>query len=176
VTNYLIIGGTILVLISAIAVFALVGGKNKDVAGSAGVVNGKAVSRVATGKVVKNADGMTLILGPFSEEEIIGVAVFGLNPILQHRTMENNILAKTNFDETASSVKYLCTEKGVDEIGVSRNIHVVEVHLVGEYRSKFDNMIRSFDVTFVAHALKIDYGMGFKVLSTEAAYFKPQAM
>lgn len=171
--NYLIIAGSILLLISAVAVFALVGGKSKDVAGSSGVASEKTTLEK---KAIKTAEGMTLVTGPFSEQEMSFIAADGLVPILRREAMDDNVNKHTRFNEPACSAKYLSTEKGVDNNGVSRKIHVVEVHIVGDYYSKVDEMNKSFEVTFIANVLKTSYGMGYKILNTEVVDWRTAAM
>lgn len=167
--NYLIIAGSILVLISAIAVFALVGGKSKDVAGPAGVASESAVSQ----KEGEKSSAKNIKPGPFSKKEAINMAALNYREIMEQKVFEgNSILKRTQIDEAVSSIKCVKKERGRDEIGVERDIYVMDVHLVGSYDSVVSNMKRSFDMSFILNAVKIDHGLGFKVLTRELIRFQ----
>lgn len=161
--NYLIIAGTIMILISAIAVFALVGGKSKDVVDSAGVPQ----------KEAKASKAKNIKPGPFSEKEAINMAALNYREIMEQRVFEGNgILKRTQIDEDFSSIKCVKKEKGRDEIGVERDIYVMDIHLVGSYDSVINNRRMSFDMSFVLNAVKIEHGLGFKVLTRELTQFQ----
>lgn len=160
--NYLIIAGSILVLVSAVICFAFLS-KDKN---AAGVVNENADTVSTTGVVSgsvgnaseKRQSDLIVEPGPFSTAQVIEMARVSAGIAMERRTYEEYPLKRMRFHTKE------CVVRVVEKEG---NAYVIEASLKGDYDAAMTKATLLFNMNLLIFAKKTNYGNGYEILKTD---------